>query len=102
MFIVPLKIVLAIAIVFAAQIFAQTPPPADGSARYLDQVDGMTTDRAVALGLENNGELQAARKEVEALRAMVKQAGLRSNPKLNVGGTKQINGADNSQLEEDM
>ena len=62
----------------------------------------MTADQAVALALENNGELQALRKEVDAARALVKQAGLRSNPTLNATGAKQINGADNNQMAEVM
>jgi len=95
-------------IVFFASLFAlsalsQTHLNADSaSTLYLDQQNGMNADRAVALALENNGELQAIRKEVEASRAMVKQAGLRANPKLNASGAKQIGGADNNQMSEVM
>ena len=71
-------------------------------SRYLDQVAGTTADQAVALALENNGELQAVRKEVEAARALVKQAGLRPNPTLAASGAKQITGADNNQMAELM
>src|ERR1051325_6657847 len=60
------------------------------SALYLDVQNGMTADQAVALALENNGELQALRKEADAAGSLVKQAGLRANPKLNATGTKQI------------
>jgi cobalt-zinc-cadmium efflux system outer membrane protein len=72
------------------------------SVLYLDMQNGMTADQAVALALENNGELQALRKEADAARSLVKQAGLRANPKLNTGGTKQIGGADNTQMAEVM
>src|SRR6185369_15334351 len=72
------------------------------SILYLDMQNGMTADQAVALAFENNGELQASRKEVEAARALVKQAGLRPNPKLDASGAKQINGADNNQMAEVM
>lgn len=65
-------------------------------ALYVDQAAGMTADEAVAYALEHNGELAAARKEVDAARALVKQAGLRANPMLDVGGSKQVNGGDNS------
>lgn len=83
--------------------FAQAPTPTpDGASRYLDQIGGMTADQAVALALENNGELQALRKEVDAARALVKQAGLRSNPTLNATGAKQIDGSDNNQMAEVM
>ncbi len=61
----------------------QTTILPDGSvalARYLDPINGLTADEAVRVALENNGELVAARKEIEAARALVKQAKLRANP----------------------
>jgi len=82
-----------------AQIGLKSQP---ASVAYLDSQNGMTADQAVALALENNGEILAAREEIEASRAMVKQAGLRSNPKLAASGAKQINGADNNQMAEVM
>src|SRR5258707_459154 len=98
-------LLIALAVIFSAGrstalVFAQAQiaPPVDGAARYLDQVGGMTADQAVALALENNGELQAMRKEVDAARAMVKQAGLRPNPTLTASGAQQINGKDNNQM----
>lgn len=93
--------ILIIALAVVANVSTQTPP-VDSSARFLDQVVGMTADQAVALALENNGELQAVRKEVEASRAMVKQAALRPNPKVSASGAKQINGADSNQMAEVM
>ena len=71
-------------------------------SRYLDAVGGMTADMAVALALENNGELQAVRKEVDVSRSMITQARLRPNPKLDLSGAKQIGGADNNQMAEVM
>ena len=64
-------------------------------ARYVDQTNGMTADDAVAFALAHNGELIALQKELEAARAMVKQAGLRANPSVDVGGARQIGGKDN-------
>src|SRR5262245_2870586 len=64
---------------------------------YVDQVKGMMADEAVKYALARNGELDAARKELEAARAMVKQARLRANPTLDVEGTRQVPpGKDNS------
>jgi outer membrane protein, heavy metal efflux system len=65
-------------------------------SRYLDEINGVTANDAVSYGLSHNGELAAARKEIDAARAMVKQARLRANPKFDVEGTRQINGKDNS------
>lgn len=81
---------------------APTPTPGQSITFYLDQVGGMTADGAVAYALENNGEIQALKKEVEAARALIRQAGLRANPKLEVNGTRQIGGMDNSAMVEGM
>jgi len=78
-----------------AQTVSQDQSPS--LARYIDQNTGLTADEAVAYALAQNGELQAARKEIDAAKAMVKQARLRANPKLDIDGTRQIPpGKDNS------
>lgn len=87
----------------AMYVFGQAPTPTpDSMSRYLDQVGGMAAGQAVTLALENNGEIQALRKEVEASRALVKQAGFRPNPTLNASGAKQIGGVDNNTMAEVM
>jgi len=63
---------------------------------YVDQTSGMTADDAVTYALAHNGDLLAARKEIDAARGMVKQARLRANPKLDLEGTRQIIGPDNT------
>lgn len=79
----------------AAQTQAMAHAPA--AARFVDQVSGVSADEAVAYALTHNGELEAARKEIAAARAMVKQAQLRANPKLDIEGKQQIPpGKDNS------
>ena len=100
-------LLLALFFAFAAAARAQDAVTAaektDSSARlYLDPQGGMTADEAVRRALENNGELEALRREADAARAMVKQAGLRANPKIEAGGTRQIGGADNSLMVEGM
>lgn len=70
--------------------------------RYFDPNGGMTVEEAVAYALEQNDELQAAAREVEAARALVKQASLRANPMLDVGGARRLNGSDNSVMVEGM
>jgi len=73
-----------------------TPPdatlPQTGASvsRYLDQTAGMTADEAVAYALAHNAEIKAMRKEVDAAKAMVKQARLRANPMLDVEGKRQV------------
>ena len=80
-----------------AQTGQTIPPPASPTlqiqnsvSRYLDQTAGMTADEAVAYALAHNAELEAARKEIDAAKAMVKQARLRANPMLEVEGTRQV------------
>jgi len=96
-------IIVAALLVPTARVSAQTSTATQAaqiksdSSQYLDQKNGMTADEAVAYALAHNGELEAARKEIDAARAMVKQARLRANPKLDIEGTRQIPpGKDNS------
>jgi len=77
----------------------ESQPTQDGAStlsKYLDPELGTTADEAVKYALENNAELQAVRQETESARAMVKQARLRANPMLDVGGSRMIAGTDNS------
>ncbi len=57
--------------------------------RYLDLVDGMTADEAVRIALENNGEITALRDELEATKALIKQAELKPNPRLQIMATQE-------------
>lgn len=79
---------------------ADKSEPATGGraslTRYVDPAAGMTANEAVAYALAHNSELEAARSEAEAARALVKQAGFKANPRLDVTGSRQINGKDNS------
>jgi len=72
------------------------------AAKYSDQQAGMTVDQAVAYALEHNGELLAARKEIHAATALVKQAGLRSNPTIEANVAKTISGRDNTVMVQGM
>ena len=95
---------LCAVLLLAAQIpvIAQTPSPSPNEpatlARYLDPINGMTADEAVAYALENNGEFAAARKEIEAARALVKQSRLRANPSVEFSRQEQIGGSDNDTM----
>jgi len=73
-----------------------SPPLSSSVAGYFDPQAGITADQAVAYALEHNGELQAARKEIDAARALVRQASLRANPKVDGSVAKTITGTDNN------
>jgi cobalt-zinc-cadmium efflux system outer membrane protein len=76
-----------------------SPPSATISlTRYVDQEAGMTAGEAVAYALAHNSELAAVRSEVEAAQALVRQASSRPNPRVDVSGSRQINGKDNSSM----
>ena len=70
--------------------------PGAAVAKYADPQAGLTVDEAVAYALEHNGELLAARKEIDAASALVKQAALRANPKVDASLSKTITGTDNN------
>jgi cobalt-zinc-cadmium efflux system outer membrane protein len=65
-------------------------------ARYFDPQSGITVDQTLAYALEHNGELLAARKEIDAASALVKQAAFRANPKVDASVAKTISGTDNT------
>jgi cobalt-zinc-cadmium efflux system outer membrane protein len=56
----------------------------------------MTADDVVVYALSHNLELEAARKEIDAAKAMVKQARLRANPKVDFGVSQNVTGADHT------
>lgn len=88
----------------AGSLSAQTPNPSPLPARsvgkYLDQKGGVTADEAVAIAIRTNPELEAMRREASAAESLIRQARLRPNPSLEVGGSKQLNGPDNSWMVE--
>ena len=83
---------------FCMSVAAQQMTMPRGSAlKYVDDA-GKTADQLVALAIANNAELEAMRKEAAAAVQLIKQAGLRANPSVELSGTRQINGGDNSQM----
>ncbi|CAN5485542.1 TolC family protein [soil metagenome] len=101
-----LAILLALVFQFARSANTQTVQTSDKADSavnlYLDLQNGMTADEAVAFALENNGEIEALRKETEAAKSLIEQARLRPNPKLQANGARQIGGSDNSFMVEGM
>src|SRR5687768_13696000 len=102
-------LVAALSVWTAAQTATDVPvdgrrPRADGATvgLYFDPAGGVTADEAVARSLAANGELLALRKEVEAARALVRQAGFRANPRLDVSGSKAVNMPDGQLMVEGM
>lgn len=65
-------------------------------ARYVDQQSGLTADELVAYALDHNLELQAMKKEIDAAKALVKQARLRANPKVDLSVSQNVTGTDHN------
>ncbi|HWS88758.1 MAG TPA: TolC family protein [Pyrinomonadaceae bacterium] len=104
-----LALVLLSPVYAAAQTATDVPaddrrPRADEATvrLYYDPAGGVTADEAVARALASNGELLALRKEVEAARSLVRQAGYRANPRLDVSGSKAVTTPDNQLMVEGM
>jgi len=79
-----------------AQTPTRSPDRPSPTGRFIDQTSGLTADDLVAYALGHNLELQAARKEIDAAKAMVKQARLRANPKVDIGVSQNITGTDHT------
>ena len=78
-------------------IKASLSAPSNSSlTKYFDSQTGITIDQAVTYALEHNGELLAARKEIDAASALVRQAALRANPKVDASLSKTVTGTDNN------
>jgi len=96
----PFIVLILISTIFAGgELLAQASVHHAGSvSHYLDPVVGKTADELVQLALANNLEVIALRSEVEAGEALIRQARLRPNPSLEVGGTRQIGGMGSNSL----
>ena len=69
--------------------------PALTAARAQTTGDDLTVDALIQRALDRHPDLEAAKLEVEAARGRVRQAGLRPNPMLDLGGQKAL-GPDNN------
>src|SRR5213594_3817817 len=72
--------------VLASVMFAVFPASAQGPSSQAE----MTVDELVARALADNPELRAARREIDAAVGRLRQAGLRPNPMLELGGQKAL------------
>jgi cobalt-zinc-cadmium efflux system outer membrane protein len=78
-----------------APVFAQTPAPTSPlAARFLDP-KGLPLDQAVAMALEQEPSLRAARSQIDVAEGMRLQASLRPNPSVSVERLEEPGGTDN-------
>ena len=64
----------------------------------LDLVHGRTVEELVSIALQRNGDILAARQQVEAARGGLTQARLRANPSTELSGSKEVGGPQNTLL----
>jgi len=72
--------------------------PMETTSKYWSASDGTSVETLVDLAIANNGEIQAMRKEAAAAEQLIRQARLRANPTVELSGSKQMGGSDNSQM----
>jgi cobalt-zinc-cadmium efflux system outer membrane protein len=65
------------------------------AARFVDPVNGLSLERAIALAIEQEPSLRAARSEVEVAQGTKVQASLRSNPSVSFEQREEPGGTDN-------
>ena len=76
---------------------AQAPGPGqqEAATAYIDPLNGLTMDDAVARALEREPSLRASRAQVEVSRGLQTQAGRRPNPSLSFSQLEEPAGTDN-------
>jgi cobalt-zinc-cadmium efflux system outer membrane protein len=80
---------------YAQAVFIEQRPLAD---QYIDAAAGLTLAGAIAGALEREPSLRASRAQLEAARAMRRQAALRSNPTLTLERREEPAGTDNQTM----
>lgn len=87
--------VLIVALMTGVSALAQTPDQKPAAGRYLDPVNGLSLEQAIARSLEQEPSLRAARSEIEVARGMRLQASLRPNPSVSFERHEEPAGTDN-------
>ena len=87
--------VLIVALMTGVSGLAQAPDPKPAAGRYVDRVNGLSLEQAIARALEQEPSLRAARSDIEVARGMRLQASLRPNPSVSFERREEPAGTDN-------
>lgn len=90
--------VLIAALMTEVSAVAQAPASAPAAERYVDPVNGLSLEQAIARALEQEPSLRAARTEIDGARGMRLQASLRPNPTLSLERREEPAGTDNQTM----
>jgi cobalt-zinc-cadmium efflux system outer membrane protein len=83
-------------VIMSVAVHAQPPGLNQGTAAtYIDPVNGLTLDDAVARALEREPGLRASRAQVEVVRGLQAQASLHPNPSISFSQQEEPAGTDN-------
>jgi len=80
-------------LILAAAIPLRGQSASDG---IVDLANGRTVEELVSIALQRNGDILAARQQVEAARGGLTQARLRANPSVELSGSKEVGGPQNT------
>jgi cobalt-zinc-cadmium efflux system outer membrane protein len=86
---------LVLALMTGAPALAQAPRDTPVARRYVDPVNGLTLEQAIARALEQEPTLRAARSEIDVAQGMRLQASLRPNPTVSFERREEPAGTDN-------
>lgn len=76
--------------------YAQQPTdPVVGASAYIDQVNGLSLDDAIARALAQEPSLRASRSQIDVTRGVREQAGLRPHPAVSFSQQQEPSGSDN-------
>ena len=90
--------VLIAALMMEVSAVAQAPISEPVAKQYVDPVNGLSLDQAVARALEQEPSLRAARSEIDVARGMRLQASLRPNPSVSFERREEPAGTDNQTM----
>jgi cobalt-zinc-cadmium efflux system outer membrane protein len=90
--------VLIAALMTEVSAVAQAPIPAPVGKQYVDPVNGLSLEQAIARALEQEPSLRAARSEIDVARGMRLQASLRPNPTVSFERREEPAGTDNQTM----
>jgi cobalt-zinc-cadmium efflux system outer membrane protein len=90
--------VLVATLMTEVSAFAQVQAQTRHAERYVDPVNGLSLEQAIALSLKQEPSLRAARSEIDIARAMRQQASLRPNPSVSFERREEPAGTDNQTM----
>jgi cobalt-zinc-cadmium efflux system outer membrane protein len=90
--------VLIAALMTEVSAVAQAPISEPVAQQYVDPVNGLSLEQAVARALEQEPSLRAARSEIDVARGMRLQASLRPNPTISFERREEPAGTDNQTM----